>query len=281
MSDDLADIYTDELHRNLKQYAAWPVDSLLQLGDYGILEGRRFKRIGNIKSDFKIRCIAAKSPVNLIFDYKSSGVAVTNVKAGVTAGPSGTSTTANAKTALSFKDSNSIYFRSIRQTYSRVDNFAAVGKALMKAFSAGDWPGSYLFVHDLFTSKGTTIVVSSSSGAEIEIEAGARAVEQIDLADANAKLSVTREVNVGLQVLASDKLVPLFGLAGVRPRFRWLPFLGGRTVKPLLTARPEEDSLNAPLPGHVLANMNPEISPETAKDLGKKAEELFQVQEIP
>jgi hypothetical protein len=284
MSDPLADTYTDAIHTNLKQYASWPVDSGVGLGDYGWIEGSQFNKIGNITRDFGIKVDEAPSPVRLVFEFKSAGIDETSLKAGASGSAPGTPINVNATAALKFAHSNSVYFRSIKLTYNRIDNFAAVGSAIMEKFNAGVWKGNHAFIHSLFKSGGTTIIVSNHDGAEIEIEAGAKGADQIDLADANLQLRSTHDRNVGLKVIASDKLVPLFGLAKVQPRWWWFPFLGGRSVETMLVAPPGAaggPEASGHLPGHILINTNPELSPDLAKDLGKSVEEIFQVGEIP
>jgi len=281
MSEQLADVYTDTIHRNLKQYAPWPVDTLIRLGDYGRIEGRQFKRIDNIAREIGIECRPAESTVNLVFEFKSAEVEEINISAAAAGGTAPAS--AKAKATLKFAKRNSVYFRSIKLKYERIDNFAEVSRAIMRRFEEGKWRGNHVFVHDLFKSGGTTIIVSSSDGAMIELEAGAKGIVQFDLADASAKLKHTHDVNVGLKVIAGDHLVPLFGLAQIRPRFRWLPFLGGRLVQPMLAKRivsDETDQTSGTIPGHVVVNLKPEISPEIAKDLGKSVDEVFQVEEI-
>lgn len=291
MSDQLATVYTDAVHFNLKQYATWPIGALLRLGDYGTLEGSQFKRIGNIADKpFSIECKEDKSRAPLFFDFRSAEVDETNTKAGASANVGSVPASINAKATLKFEKSNSVYFRSIRLVYSRIDNFAQISKDIMRKFESGSWNGNYVFISELFTSKGTTVIISNSNNAVIDVEAGAKGVEQIDLADANASLSVTHARNVGLKVIANqvenqkyDELVPLFTLAGVRPRFRWLPFLGGRTVRTMMASKEDPDfspTVGA-LPGHVVANYKPEISNELAKDAGKEVDDVFQIEQIP
>jgi hypothetical protein len=284
MSEAVADLYTNVLHKNLKQYASWPVDSLIRLGDYGLVEGDQFNYVGNI-AQLGIPLKDASSPVNIVFEYKSAGVAQTKINAGVSGNVPGTSIGANVKTELKFATENSIYFRSIKLVYSRIDNFAEVSAAIMKQFEAGSWNGSYAFVHNLFQSGGTTIIVTNGNNATIEIEASVKGLQQFDLADASAGLTSTDNGYVGFKVIAGDKLVPLFGLAKVKPRFSWLPFLGGETVKPMMVERAspgQQEGLPdaGALPGHLIVHQKPHITPEMAKAVGKSVDEVFQVGEI-
>jgi hypothetical protein len=285
MSNSLADAYTDAIHFHLKQFAAWPVDSGISLGDYGRLEGSQFQKIGNISKDLRINYEKGKpSLVNLVFEYKSAGISETNLKAAASASAPGTPASVNATSTLSFANGHSVYFRSIKLKYEQIDNFATVSSAILKGFEKGTWDGTHVFVHTLFRSGGTTIIISAHAGATIEIEAGAKGVQQIDLADVSLKLKSTHETNVGLRVIASDKLVPLFGLAKIRPRIRWLPFLGGKTVQTMLAANPAAAGgaqSSGQLPGHVVAAANPNLSPDLAKELGKGFEDVFQVEELP
>ena len=283
MSDALADVYTDAVHDELKQYAAWPIGTPIQLGDYGTIEGSIFKRIDNIRSQFKISYTPVSSPVNIVFEFKSVGVEENKVRAGGSVAVPGTSIGGNAKTELKFANGNSVYFRSIRLTLTHIDNFADVSRAIMEKFAAGEWSGSFAFVHSLFKSGGTTIIVSKADNAAIDIEAQVKGLDQFDLADANAGLMSMHDRNVGINVLASDKLVPLFSLAQVKPRFSWFPFLGERSVKTMVTDKLAIDKV-APeagaLPGHLLVNSKPQISPEMATNAGKTIDEVFQVTEI-
>jgi len=291
MIDPLANVYTDAVHSNLKQYATWPIGALVKLGDYGRVEGTRFQRKGNIYDDFGIQLEPDESPVGLVFDFQSVGIDETKAKARASGSAGAGSAAAIAKATLKFANSNSVYFRSIRLTYSRIDNFSAVSKAIMEKFKAGSWEGSNAFVHDLFSSGGTTVIVSTSANAVIDIEAGVKGLEQIDLADANAKLSSTHSVNVGLKVIANkvedsfcDQLVPLFSLSGVRPRFSWFPFLGEKSVRTLLSNKITPD-VGAPaagaLPGRMAASMEREVSPKIAADVRKEIGEVYHNVQIP
>src|SRR3954453_3728520 len=132
MSEAVAELYTRLLHENLKQYAAWPVGSSLRLGDYGTIDGHTFKRIDNITTQFKIPCKDAISPVNLVFEYKSAGVAETKLNAGASVSIPGANISGSLKTELKFASNNSLYFRSIRLMYSHIDNFAEVSSAILE-----------------------------------------------------------------------------------------------------------------------------------------------------
>jgi hypothetical protein len=284
MSAAIADLYTSLLHKHLKQYAAWPVDSLIRLGDYGFVEGDQFKYVGNI-TQLGIPCKVESSPVKIVFEYKSRGVAENKIHAGASGSVPGTSISADVKMELKFATEDSLYFRSIRLTYSRIDNFAEVSAAILKQFEAGNWNGSFAFVHNLFQSGGTTIIVTNGNNATIEIEAKVKGLPQFDLADASVGLTSTDNGYVGFKVIADDKLVPLFGLAKVKPRFSWFPFLGGQTVRPMLVDRaPSGQDKSQPdagaLPGHVIVHQKPHITPEMATAVGKSVDEMFQVGEI-
>jgi hypothetical protein len=281
MSEKIAAVYTDTLHENLFQYAAWPIGTPIALGDYGTLNGRLFVRQGNIVGRFGIAVNGAKATTSLMFEFKSSGISTTQVAvdASTVAAVGGVPAKVKAKTTLSFANGDSVYFRSIKVVPHTIDNLGDVSKGVMQKFQAGDWNGTFVFVNSLFVAGGTTVLVSSFDKAAIEIESSA-GISQMDLADASLNLAVTSESNVGLTVLAKEKLVPLFGLSQVRPRLRWLPFFSGKTVKTLL-ATDFAQTQSPDLPASNIAQLNPEISPNLASDLGKDIDECFHVVEIP
>jgi hypothetical protein len=136
-------------------------------------------------------------------------------------------------------------------------------------------------VQSLFESDGTTVLISTNAGASIEIEAAANAAPPIDLADASLGLTITSENNVGLAAIATPGLTPLLSLSQIRPRNRWLAWLGlgGQEMRPLAIA-PDAGFGAFTMRSPPATPDNAELRHEIAKELGKPVDELFQVVEL-
>ena len=78
---DLADIYSESIHNNLRMYAAWPIDTPLNLGDFGTLEGQLFQRLGNLKERYNIEVKSLSSNSSVHYDFKSAGLVETTMYA--------------------------------------------------------------------------------------------------------------------------------------------------------------------------------------------------------
>jgi hypothetical protein len=75
-------------------------------------------------------------------------------------------------------------------------------------------------ITELITADSATILISATEKAHIDLSAkGQVAPTGLSLADASAGLQVTRSSGVATQILAAQKLTPLFRASGVRKHF--------------------------------------------------------------
>src|SRR5690349_20796663 len=140
MLGKLGAAYTKTIHENLRQYATWPIGSDLGLGDYGLLDGHWFIKYGNI-NDLSITYKPWQSETDLSFEFKSSGIEEARIKAAASAESGAAATKASVR--VHFSSDDSVYFRSIRLTYSCFENFPQVAAEVMKGFEQGKWDGKW------------------------------------------------------------------------------------------------------------------------------------------
>jgi hypothetical protein len=275
--NNLKDFYTKLVYEEWGAYASWPIGSKINLGDYGRLDGYRFVVEGNIK-DFGVNVTGFKSKVNLFFELKSSGVKEMRTKGEIVVNDD-----TKFVSRITFQEEESIYFRSIKLNYNCINNIAEVNRKIIGNFKNGTWDGKWAFVSSLFESGGTTIIISNNKGASIEVEANASA-GKIDLADADIQFFVKSEENIGVKIIANRGLIPLLHLSQIRPRIKFLSFLGfdNRTVQPLLlSTRDEIEPVHSiELPGHEITKFDTEISPKVAERLEKDIDDVFHIIEI-
>jgi hypothetical protein len=216
---DLALLYTRALYDNFHPlYANWEPSKPVELGDYGLLQGRLFIYIGNVKDrglKFDTRTGTRKD--QKIFSSKGTTQIKFNAKgAGGQAGAS-----ARATLEVTFSSEDAVFFNAAECSYSMIRDKDALGQRVMQQYRAGKWDKRWAVITDLVEGGATTLAVSGSQSASIVFEAGAR-VNAIDLADASVGLSVKTATNVGYQVVAAQGLTPLFGLSKIQRPFPWI-----------------------------------------------------------
>jgi hypothetical protein len=242
-------IYSDTVYNNLRPlHANWEPAQPIELGDYGLLLGHAFQKLGNvsqrgikigeiIKDDVGDQKIFA-SGTNTNVSFHSAGTA-----------PVGAVADAKARVDISFGSEGSVFFNAAECSYSMIADKTALGEAVMQAFDANDdrkWQREWAVVTDLVRSKSTTVAIATGTNAKVSLEAAGN-IQQIDLAKAEIGLSLGTCTNVGYQVIAKAGLVPLIGLSQIQTKFwDWNPkfrplasaFLSNRTVIDRLLVSP-------------------------------------------
>jgi hypothetical protein len=205
---NIADIYTRELHSQLKYYATWLPGTPLKLGDYGTLNGRLFTKTGNILADFDIKIKVGHDKLRDNFSYKSaSGVTVNCQIVGSGTVSVVAELTANVK--VGFSKGNGIFFFADGCVCDSISNKKTIGEYLDKLPS---WDSQNFIITELVTSGATTILISNASNGEVSFNVKGNDISVANFASAGMKLSVQSEKQIGFSIIAKDGLTPLFKL---------------------------------------------------------------------
>ena len=216
----LAESYGKEIRKEIKRYANWEPGRPLELGDFGVLNGPLFERLGNLR-DLKVAFDTRADPSGKTVAYSSKNAVQMEAGAGasVNVGP-----VANAKAALkiTFGREHSVVFNAVGVTYDSVSDQVDLQRKLLQAIEAETWDARWSVVTELMRSKSTTVVVSTGSNGSILLEAKGD-VPKVDLADADIRLSVKSERNIGYRAITEGEMTPLMALSRIRPRglFWW------------------------------------------------------------
>jgi len=182
-----------------------------------------------------------------------------------------------------FANESAVYFKAATCIAHGVENYSAVGDAIMRRFAKGMWDGDHAIVTNLFKAGTTTAIVSAARGALIEIGAASGAMASVDLADSTAQLTVNAEHNIGLHIVSRPGLVPLFGLSKIQAKKFWQWLLRERAVHPLLFASNQPvDNAEVVLPGDLLRSLRDRVSTDALDELGgRPLEDMFHFAELP
>lgn len=216
----VVEIYTDALYNNFKPlHANWEPGRPIQLGDFGVMRGRTFVHVGNIK-DVGVKFseiedettddkqFTSTSDINVTFHAKGTTTAgVVNAKAGL---------------EVAFGSKDAVFFNAADCKYNMIANKAAVGKSVLALYEKEEWQREWVVVTDLVKAGATTVAISGGASASIVFEATGDA-DRIDLADASVGIAVKSSRNVGYKVVAGKGLYPLIGLCKIQSAFPFWP----------------------------------------------------------
>lgn len=216
-------LYQKEMHDNLGFFATWLPGDPIEIGDIGVLEGGRFRRMASLK-ELGIECQVAEGDATQDVQYTSSqGTKVTaSASAAMTA-------VAKGEISIEFSREGAFVFQASELRPMRMDNRVAVGQQLLEAYNKGTWQIEWLLIESLHVAKRGTIIVSEDSSAGLVLAASADVpIPTISLADPK----------VGLTVASTrGKLVHIIGGTGLRPLYSCLhlteSWLGKTSVQPV------------------------------------------------
>lgn len=216
--------YTRELYQNFKYLATWEPNVPLQLGDIGVLKGKEFTRLGNIKSDFGIDFGIRKDTTPGSLKYTSkSGVSFTAKGSGTVAPAGSTLQNVDVGFNISFSKEKAIFFEAEGTYNHTIESQLALGKEILKLYKDKKWDKDLVVITELVVADSSTILISlgRKGSVDIKVDAGKATKEAMRVTNPSLGLSVSYFNNVAAEIVAKEGLTPLFKVSKVRK-----PFLG-------------------------------------------------------
>ncbi|HWM91923.1 MAG TPA: hypothetical protein VN493_14250 [Thermoanaerobaculia bacterium] len=216
-------LYQREMHDNLGFFPTWLPGDRIEIGDVGILEGGRFRRMTSL-AELGIAGKTEAGAATQDVQYTSSE----GTKIATTAGAEVTAV-AKAEITVDFTREGAFVFHASRLRPQYLENRAAVGQEIVKVYKKGQWQKEWLLVEALHTADRATIIVSEDSSAGLVLVASAETpLSSISLADPK----------VGLKIAATHgKVVHIIGGKGLHPLYSCLrvkdPLFGAPSVQPV------------------------------------------------
>ncbi len=206
----LRGIYTSAAKRQLQNlFANWEPARTVALGDYGVLQGDWFDRLGSVK-EFGVSWTETTPPAGLSHHSFVSSDSVEVSVHGKGAAPE-----ARAGVEVRFGKAHGVYLDAAGCSYRAIDGKRLLGEALRKVTA---FDRRWAVVTDVLVAKRTIVAISSNSDARVTFEAKAE-VPAFDLADGDVGLSASHRASVGYLVDAERDLTPLIGLCRFQKKF--------------------------------------------------------------
>ena len=194
------------IRQQLRAHVAWlPLANNFELGDFGVISGGIFTRLGNIRSlGVKFgTCTTAGAP----FEFRSGGVTEVQLSADASPGLA-----AQAGRRVHFASAGSLILRAAKIEISEIDELVPIAAVLR---NHSQWRLRYRVIHRLWTAREALFITSAEADAVVELRGSAEAVLGARRGRANADLEIHNKTNVGLDLIGHTGPIAL-GLFRVR-----------------------------------------------------------------
>jgi hypothetical protein len=210
--------YTKELKQQTNYSATWLPMVPVQLGDIGRLENYQWTRESSLQAK-NIAFDGDEGPAADISYASRGSVRATGGASVATSGATSAVGAVNAKLHLEFKREGALVFEITGARSLRIVDVQAVGNQILDLYQNDQWEYDLVVITEVVSAGSATVLVASSGGASIDLGAEGNAVPSLgNLAKLGASLQYSNEQSIGVRVIGSTSLTPLFRAARVEPR---------------------------------------------------------------
>jgi hypothetical protein len=219
-------LYHQEMHKNLGYFATWLPASIVELGDIGLLQDGRFRRVGSLR-EFGIALSEVREGTSEDMSYSDSAKRAD----GVVASAGVPKALGEGELSISFSRQGGFIFEAIGMRNIEIADRLAMADSILHVYEQGRWKPDWMVVEAMYRARSATIIVSEESASEVVLKAKAKVPDGVlPLADPSLGLTVSSSTGKVVHVLAGDDLCPLYSCVKVSDR--WRPF-GGPNVVPV------------------------------------------------
>jgi hypothetical protein len=216
-------LYTSQIHQQLRYRGTWLPSSPIELGTVGVMrDGVLDPMTSLVHLEIPYETRFDPAPDGSL-DFRSAGAVGVTVKAAGSANQAFSALAgADAGMLISFSRRGGVYLQMRGITIERVEDKHALSVDLLDAvFAAEDrlrWKRDWVVVTDVVRAEVATVIVSQDASGQLELKAQGQ-IGTGGLVDAGAAFSVVREQGVGVCLLASADLMPLYNGLRVKRNF--------------------------------------------------------------
>jgi hypothetical protein len=199
--------YQQEMHTNLGFFATWLPSTPIALGDIGVLQDGRFRRVASLKELGIVQTDVREGMAENV-SYSASAKRSDNVTVGAgTAVP-----LASAELSITFTSEGGYIFEAINMKQMEVADRLSLASSVLKAYEDGRWQKEWLVIDGLYRAESATILVSEDTSSEIVLKASAAALPAglLPLADPKLGLGIASSSGKIVHIVAANNLHPLF-----------------------------------------------------------------------
>lgn len=208
------------IERQLNAHAAWlPITTPYQLGDYGLISDGVFQKLGNIK-EFNISFTqedGEEASLSFVSDNTTAVDASTGAQVDLNIGGE-----IKANVTYKFNSDKALLVKAPVIKVTAMSNVNQVAQQLKKA---DGWKNIFKVVFQVFVAKNPLVLATIAAGTEVTIGAKADALPQFNIGNAEAKFSLKKNKELGLEMSGKTGVIAL-GLFKLNFLFGNIEFLG-------------------------------------------------------
>ena len=178
-------LYQREMHKNMGFFATWLPSSAIELGDIGVLEAGRFRRVGSLE-ELGIASLEVREGAPDNMSYSASAERSGGIGGGVSAAPLVT-----GEVSIEFSSEGGYVFEAMAMRQLEIADRMALAARLLQAYQNGVWQEDWLVVDSFYTAASATVLVSQNTTSKIVLKASAAALPLGALLLADPKLGLT------------------------------------------------------------------------------------------
>jgi hypothetical protein len=236
-----SDIYTDEVHRQLRYMAAWPPGQPLSLGAVGEVRDGVFTYRSHLNE--KSVGIPYEETTEDTPDEKwvlqSKGGVSINFKTAGESGQEGAFAhigSAEAGAAVRFSREKAVLLSLRKARVRSIRDQIDLKRKLQEAYASGKLDKNLIVITEIVDAESGTVLISNSNSAATEIKAeGDFKREVVDLGNAELRLQTAYSKDMQTELIAKEGLTPFYKALRLKGRF-----LRSDQVGPLEVTAPED-----------------------------------------
>jgi hypothetical protein len=216
-------LYQREMHKRLGFFATWLPGDPIEIGDVGLLEAGRFRRMTSL-DELCIPYEVGVGPTRQDVQVSSSQGINLITSVGATAAAS-----LKTDVRVEFSRKGAFIFNASTLRPRLLVNRSAVSKAIMDTYKIGQWDRGWLLVDSLHVADRATILVSEDNAAQVVLSANGAGVQSgISLADPKIDFTITSVRGSIVHVVGGRDLHPIYSCLQLRTGF-----LGEASIVPV------------------------------------------------
>lgn len=235
--------YAANIRKETSFFATWAPNDTIAIGDFGAVNGAVFQRFGHL-DDREIARLDTDA-AGALADYDIMIGANRSFNADVKARADAGVADSKALLQVNFTSERGILFSAVGATSQQARDLTALGRVLKDRSDRNLWNMDHAVVVQVATVGRATVLLSNESGASLNLEVDANAPLNAQvMANLDAGTSVLSVRGVGMRIVGSGPMTPLFRLAYLRKRIFRDPEIAYRG--------PDDDAMldsDAPLTG--------------------------------
>ncbi len=209
------DVYVKGIYDRYSHFATWLPNSPIMLGDVGILDGKYFKRATSLR-ELKIPFDVRSGAVPLEYSYSSQASVKVETGASGQVSAAGLPPLADAGITVEFGGEGAFVFQAAHCVVDEIENRLELAERVIRLFKQGKWDTDWAVVSTVVKAGNATILVSKSSGSQLQLSAAVDSSAIGSLADPKLGLKVRSERGEVLRFLAEPGITPMFNLSRIK-----------------------------------------------------------------